>query len=40
VGVPPAVFGPQALRVELWQLGDGPLEQCGTPPLVVGVQVR
>jgi hypothetical protein len=40
VGVPPAVFGPQTLRVELWQLGDGPLEQCGTPPLVVGVQVR
>jgi hypothetical protein len=40
VGVPPTVFGPQTLRVELWQLGDGPLERCGTPPLVVDASVR
>jgi hypothetical protein len=38
--VPPRVFGPQTLRAELWQLGDGPLERCGTPPLVVDLQLR
>jgi hypothetical protein len=35
----PIGFGPRELRVELWQLGDGPLERCGTPPLAVAVVV-
>jgi hypothetical protein len=40
VAVPPRLFGPQTLRAELWQLGDGPLESCGTPPLVVALPLQ
>lgn len=40
VAVAPIVLKPQELRVELWQLGDVPLERCGTPPLSVPVQIQ
>jgi hypothetical protein len=39
MAVPRLALGPCDLRLELWQLGDGPLERCGLAPLAIPVDV-